>query len=432
MKQLKYPPNVHWEVTPACNHNCIHCYNYWRKSSELHFRTALSSEEYLKFAAVLINLKVNAVTITGGEPFIVWKLIRPAIELLIENKISVSINTNIALLNEEIASFLKQHNIGLFISFPCSNESICDFITNKKGSLNMILENLDYLFKEKMPFQLNIVASKINLDYIEPTVALLKERYSIKKIFITRVGKPINSDDSFDQYLLQREDINRLQEISVKVHKKHNIMVDTGCPYTPCSIVSQEAFDLFGYRKFCTAGKTSYAIDFEGNVKACPRDSNLYGNIFADDFQDIWKRMNMWRDDSILPIECKSCTEKDFCFGGCRVDSFPFTGKLDSLDSIANPQNLPIRFSRRPKPKFSFNDNDTFVVLSGFTAVKEEFGYRISNYGRYVFITNGFHDYLSTQTSFSLKSFMEHFNVDRDTACNVINKLLVNYVINKE
>ena len=34
MINLKYPPVVHWEVTPECNHNCIHCYNYWRSDKE--------------------------------------------------------------------------------------------------------------------------------------------------------------------------------------------------------------------------------------------------------------------------------------------------------------------------------------------------------------------------------------------------------------
>ena len=34
MNVLRYPPNVQWEVTAECNHNCIHCYNYWRKDYE--------------------------------------------------------------------------------------------------------------------------------------------------------------------------------------------------------------------------------------------------------------------------------------------------------------------------------------------------------------------------------------------------------------
>lgn len=30
MSTLFYPPSIDWELTTACNHNCIHCYNYWR------------------------------------------------------------------------------------------------------------------------------------------------------------------------------------------------------------------------------------------------------------------------------------------------------------------------------------------------------------------------------------------------------------------
>lgn len=34
MINLKYPPVIHREVTPYRNHNCIHCYNYWRTDKE--------------------------------------------------------------------------------------------------------------------------------------------------------------------------------------------------------------------------------------------------------------------------------------------------------------------------------------------------------------------------------------------------------------
>ena len=34
MKDIQYPAILHWEVTPLCNHNCIHCYNYWRHDTD--------------------------------------------------------------------------------------------------------------------------------------------------------------------------------------------------------------------------------------------------------------------------------------------------------------------------------------------------------------------------------------------------------------
>jgi MoaA/NifB/PqqE/SkfB family radical SAM enzyme len=33
-KELKSPVAVQLELTTACNHKCIHCYNHWRNASE--------------------------------------------------------------------------------------------------------------------------------------------------------------------------------------------------------------------------------------------------------------------------------------------------------------------------------------------------------------------------------------------------------------
>ena len=67
MINLKYPPVLHWEVTPECNHNCIHCYNYWRKdtdkNSNLNF-TKNNKNYYLNFAKAIATNKPTLVVIT--------------------------------------------------------------------------------------------------------------------------------------------------------------------------------------------------------------------------------------------------------------------------------------------------------------------------------------------------------------------------------
>ena len=66
MINLKYPPVVHWEVTPKCNHNCIHCYNYWRKDSNLEeYKTNFDEKYYLEMAYKIANVKPVLVVITG-------------------------------------------------------------------------------------------------------------------------------------------------------------------------------------------------------------------------------------------------------------------------------------------------------------------------------------------------------------------------------
>ncbi len=430
MKNVQYPPFVHWEVTPECNHNCIHCYNYWRKSynfCDSHERQ-LTEDHYLRIAHKIIEQKAHTAVVTGGEPLLVFDKVKSSMELLRKNGINISINTNAVLVSDEIIAFLKQYGIGMFISFPCAEETVCDFITNRKGSLKKILHSLDCLVKNGIQFSLNIVVSKANIDYLEQTIDFLRDRYHIKKIYITRVGKPVNADSSFDKFLLSQEDLDRVQDISVKTKYEYGIDVDTGCPYTLCSINSQKSFELFGYKKFCTAGKTSYALDTFGNLKACPRDSKIYGNIFEESFSDIWERVAEWRDGSLLPEECKQCKHVEICKGGCRVDAFPFTGKLNSLDTTTNLENLPIKYIPKSTAIPEFFDDDTFIK-NPFTCVKEDFGYRISYRQSYIFITEELKRFLDSKSIFNRSDIVNDFSVDSTIANRILSRLAMNGII---
>ena len=433
MKPLRYPPNVQWEVTSECNHNCIHCYNYWRKDSKkiagmCKFRT---EDEYLLLASKIVEQKPVSVVITGGEPLLVFDKIKSSIELLLKHGIYVSINTNAALLTEEIVDFLVKHKMGIFVSFPCSNQKICDFITGKKDSVKSIVEKLDLAYAKKLPFATNIVVSTANILYLQETVAFLKERYHLPNVYITRVGKPINSDATFNKYMLDFENLAKLQDICVHISKNMAVKVETSCPYTACSLSSKEAFELFAYTKTCTAGKTSYAIDTEGNVKACPRDSTLYGNILTENFEEIWARMEDWRNGSYIPEECKKCDSLSWCMGGCRVDSLPFTGKLNQLDTISNPHNVPIKYSKESTNTSTvFCENSIFVIPQNINFIEEKEGfYRVAVNRRYMFITPAMFDFLSSRNTFSLCELATAFDVPINVANNVVKALVANTIV---
>ena len=85
---------------------------------------------------------------------------------------------------------------------------------------------LHLLKRKKVSFLPNIVVSKANIDYVDMTANFLVTRYGLKKISITRVGKPVNSTSWFDQFLLNQEDLDRLLQMSVEIAKK----------YEPCPV----------------------------------------------------------------------------------------------------------------------------------------------------------------------------------------------------
>lgn len=433
MNILRYPPSLQWEVTSNCNHNCIHCYNYWRKNEEVisGLQKKLTEEEYLRVATKIIEQKPVSVVITGGEPFLVFDQVKSSVDLLLQNRINVSFNSNVTLITEEIADFLSARKIGVFVSFPCSNEDVCDTITNVKGSLKRVIEKLDLLKRKQVGFLCNMVISKANIDIIDETVAFLIKRYDIKKFSLTRVGKPVNSTEWFNQFLLTDEDITRLLHSSVEVVKKYGIEVQTSCPYTPCSIQDEEAYELFGERGICTAGKTSYAIDTDGNVKACPRDGNLYGNIIKENFEDIWQRMSMWRNGSLIPEQCKSCNKISSCMGGCRVGAFPQTGRLDMPDIIFKKENVPVKFNRKTQIEVMI-ENTNFVVARNMIVLYDGDTVRLSVGRRYTFVTKELYQFIKEHSEFSIKDFIDYFSVNILQASNVVKVLMNNDIIIKE
>lgn len=103
MKDIHYPPIVHWEVTSACNHNCIHCYNYWRKNPDIIGECEKS--DLLELAEKITSFKPVVVVVTGGEPLLVYKELKEPLILLKNSGIFVSVNTNAALVTDEIADF---------------------------------------------------------------------------------------------------------------------------------------------------------------------------------------------------------------------------------------------------------------------------------------------------------------------------------------
>lgn len=304
-------------------------------------------------------------------------------------------------------------------------------ITNSKNGFDLVTDNLKLLKQNNNSFVLNMVVSKLNLNEIENTISFLKNNYDIRKICVTRVGKPVNSDYSFNDIMLSFDDFKMMQKTLIFCKDKYNVEIDTACPYTPCSIYTQEAFDYFAYKKACTAGKTSYSIDCNGNVKACPRESKSYGNILNEDFSNIWDNMKLWRNGSIIPEKCKKCAEYSKCLGGCRMDMYPFTHRYDELDCISNMSNVPIKFKNNLKHKNKYNTLDTFKLNKNVIFVKEDNFYRASSNKKYCYITDEFFHFFENMRSFNVNQLVDTFEVDINDIYKIIDILIVNNIIYK-
>lgn len=83
-----------------------------------------------------IYSKPISVVIEGGEQLSIFNKLKPAILLLKENNIHISINLNSTLCTLNDAKFISDNIISLFDSLPCPLTNINDKITNTPRSYN--------------------------------------------------------------------------------------------------------------------------------------------------------------------------------------------------------------------------------------------------------------------------------------------------------
>lgn len=340
--------HIDFEVTPFCNENCIHCFNHWRtsddKSNDIKFNNTVAAENYLRITEKIVDLQPNDVLITGGEPLSVFNKIKKSLDLMIKHGIKLRINTNGIFLNDEIAEYISKNNITLFISLPCSDARICDKITAISGSLDKISKSILLANQHNINLAINMVVTKMNIDYIYTTAEYVKNELKSKRFSVTKAMMPCNSNPVLRDIVLDYKDFQFMLNELLKIKDNLKMEADSAWEYSLCGLSNPEQIKQFAFKRMCRAGAEHICINWYGDIKPCSVDSTVYGNILKDDISDIIDRMASLRDGSQLPTECVSCKHLKYCGGGCRLDAENTYGEKKHLDSTANINNNGIDY----------------------------------------------------------------------------------------
>ena len=134
------PTGVNIELTEICNVKCKHCYNPWRdESMGMHKLNVLKIKKIIKH---LREIGVFHVILSGGEPMSNFEILKEAMSILNDQKMTFSMNTNLILANDNNMSELRE--LGLehcLTSIPSIDPDENDEIMQSKGSLKKLLEN---------------------------------------------------------------------------------------------------------------------------------------------------------------------------------------------------------------------------------------------------------------------------------------------------
>jgi mycofactocin radical SAM maturase len=347
---LDAPICLTWELTYACNLQCVHCLS----SSGQRDSRELSTVEAKRVLDELRDLQVFYINIGGGEPMVRRDFFE-LVEYSVGNGIGVKFSTNGAFIDTEKARRLASMDyLDIQISLDGVDAATNDAVRGE-GSFDMARRAMDNLAAANFgPFKISVVVTRQNVPQLD-TFKALADSYGAQ-LRVTRLRPSGRGVDSWDHLhptnAQQREIYNWLMA------NGENVL--TGDSFFHLNALGDPLPGL----NMCGAGRVVCLIDPIGDVYACPfviHDEFKAGNVRdAGGFSKVWKQSDLFTSlrEPQSAGACASCGAFDACQGGCMAAKF-FTGlPLDGPDpecvggdgevALANLAAVPVLLKPRP------------------------------------------------------------------------------------
>ena len=419
-KVYSAPTTINLEMTEACNVKCRHCYNPWRDEHAGKFNLDEKKIDYL--IGEFVKNKVFHVILSGGEPLSKFKELCYALEKLVSNNISTSLNSNLMLATPEKMKKLK--DIGLdhvltswFSYFPTET----DYITKYKGSYQKIIDGIKNTVKAGIRVSANTIVTQHNKDTIYKSGKFLHS-LGVTQFFAHRVIPPAydRKDKENQHYITIKEAKKSLDEL-LKLKHEFGMNVGTLINYPLCMIGDLEKYQDFVGRGCPTQQGHRFNINSNGETHGCVMEDKNYGNVYEIGLKAAYEKTMKWRNESYLYEGCKGCHYIDVCQSGCRMDAYSASGKMDGKDPLMPGKEFivkPFKFKNSSEVKDIVLKNVDIYVPKTIRFRKEN-GFWLMNirWANSVEITNEEGEFfLKMQKSsgkFNYKDFKDIGSVDR-------------------
>ena len=314
---LDAPICLTWEITYACNLQCVHCLS----SSGTRDPRELSTAQAKAVLDELRDLQVFYINIGGGEPMI-RKDFFEILEHAETNNIGVKFSTNGTYITADNARRLASMNyLDIQISLDGVDAATNDAVRGK-GSYATAIAAMNHLRDANFgQFKISVVVTRHNVDQLDAFKALA-DSYGAQ-LRITRLRPSGRGADTWDELHPTQQQQRQIYDWLMK----HGDNVLTGDSFFHLNAFGESLPGL----NLCGAGRVVCLIDPIGDVYACPfviHDQFKAGSLLSDGgFTKVWKESDLFLSLREPDSEgaCSACGSYDACQGGCMAAKF-FTG----------------------------------------------------------------------------------------------------------
>jgi mycofactocin radical SAM maturase len=322
---LDAPICLTWELTYACNLECVHCLS----SSGRRDPRELDTDEAKAVLDELHDLQVFYINIGGGEPMIRRDFFE-LVEYSISKGIGVKFSTNGAFIDADKARRLAAMDyLDIQISLD-GTDAVTNDAVRGDGSYDTAIEAMQHLrdagFGE---FKISVVVTRHNVDQLDEFKALA-DTYGAQ-LRITRLRPSGRGADSWHD--LHPTQAQQRQIYEWLLAKGDDVL--TGDSFFHLNALGEEPLPGLN---MCGAGRVVCLIDPIGDVYACPfviHDEFKAGSVRdPGGFSQVWKHSDLFTElrEPQSAGACASCGSYDACQGGCMAAKFFVGIPLDGPD----------------------------------------------------------------------------------------------------
>jgi radical SAM protein with 4Fe4S-binding SPASM domain len=306
---------VSWELTNACNLNCIYCFN----NSGVPFADELTKKEIYDGLRNLYNAGVFRIEFSGGEP-----TIRPDFVDIIKEAhkrdFVLSIASNGTLIDEKIAALLRDVGVSYVQISLDGLEKTNDCQKGSIGAFNRTIKGIEYLKKYDINVHTRMTVTKTNLSEIEDVLKLAISM-NVNEFNAMRAWSSGRAMDS--HFTLGPDEIIRLDSEMERLHKQYSKYITV--KYDHCGHFERKSFQIFKDHgeRICQCGRLTCVIKPNGIITPCEILTINAGDLRKEKFIEIWNNSRVFEPFRSFNTEnlkgtCAKCSDKNVCGGNCR------------------------------------------------------------------------------------------------------------------
>jgi radical SAM enzyme (rSAM/lipoprotein system) len=302
-----------WECTLRCNLNCMHCGSDCSKEMQTPDMPLADFLNVLDTITPHVDPPNTTIVLTGGEPTMRADLAEIGREITRRGFPWGMVSNGFAL-NENLFSHLMQAGLrSLTISLDGLEEAH-DWFRGQKGSFDRAINAIRLATSEPgLTFDVVTCVHQRNINTLHNLRDLLIAT-GVKRwrIFIIFPKGRAKDNPELD---MDNAQFRAVYDFITETRKSGKIRVNAGCE----GFLGDYELLARDHPFFCHAGIHIGSVLVDGSISACPslRADYIQGNIYKDDFWDVWEnRFQIMRDRRWTKTgKCASCKVYKWCEG---------------------------------------------------------------------------------------------------------------------